>query len=343
MRRSLWLGLLLGGCAVDATGTGTLAYVEAATGHLRAVDVASGDDTVIDPAGRFGSIAISADAHHIAYVDTGDGVVRVADLPGGVTTLAPPSADTGSTRCFLGPTWGPKGSLTYCIVDGQFERIAFMPGKDQPVRTFATDELAISPDASTIVYHRRGSDPSQLGDVVAENADGTNQRVLQASTIDTTFAFAPDGLHVAATMEDPAGFHVVVLGVADGTVTDLGTGSMPSAIRGGSIFSPDGTEVLTVLGSELVAIDPVTGARRHFADVTADVSVAEAAFIERDRVIYHRSQSSSLGGDVVQTIDSFRISNGSSEINITSTNGPCFVDAISPSAGFVAASCTISS
>src|SRR5262249_5333308 len=139
--------------------------------------------------------------------------------------------------------------LAYCIDDQGYMSYGFMPAPGLPVRKLPATELVISDDASKIVYHRRGSDPTEPGDVVIENADGSGGSVLATSIIETQFEFTPDGQQIVAVAEHPDAFRVVVHSLADGTTTDLGPGDLPTAIEGGSRFSPDHSEVLAVLGS----------------------------------------------------------------------------------------------
>ena len=232
----------LAACA-GTPDTGTLVFSEANTGNIHAFDVASGHDRLIDGAGAYGSLSISPDQQHFAYVGS-DSVVRVADSAGSVTALSPPNGATDQTACSPGPAWGPNNSLAYCIYDQGSMSYGFMPALGVPVRELLATELVIADDASKIVYHRRGPDPTQPGDVVVENADGSSQRVLAASTIETQFELTPDGQQVVAVAEHPDAFRVVVHSLADGTTTDLGPGDLPGAITGSSTFSPDHSEVL---------------------------------------------------------------------------------------------------
>jgi len=343
MQRILLISVLATACTTadgtGTTGTGTVIYSEANTGHLHAVDVASGEDRLIDDGGAFGSLSMAADREHVAYVGT-DGVVRVTDLRGNITALELPNGSTPHTGCGPGPTWGPNNSLTYCIYDEGFSSFGFVPAPGAPVRKLIAYEVAVSNDAAAIVYQRRDVDPTQLGDVVVENADGSGQRVLARSIIERAFMFTPDGLHVVAVAENPVAFHVVMHTLADGAVTELGPGDLPRPIAGGSSFSPDGSELLAVLGSELVAVQPTTGARRHFATLGAGVTIGSAAFIDADHVIYHRREDTTVpGSDVIESAESIRIASASDEITVMPQSGFCAVRAIAVDAGLAAVEC----
>jgi hypothetical protein len=332
----------LAACSTPGTGigSGVVAFTEADTGHVAAIDVENGRQWPIDGSGAFGSLSISADRQHVAYVGA-DAFVRVADLDGTVTKLDPPTGVTAMFGCSPGPTWGPNNSLAYCIAD-EYMSYGFMPAPGQPARKLLATDLAISADASTIVYHRRDSDPTQLGDVVAENADGSGQRVLAASSLETEFEFAPDGRHVVAVAEHPDAFRVVVHSLADGAMTDLGPGNLPLAMPGGSTFSSDGSEVIAVIGNELVAVQMTTGAKRHFATVDSNATVAQAAFVDADHVIYQRMETTQIppGSDIESTSTSLRIASASTEvIAMPDTEGDCFVTGIAIGAGVAAVEC----
>lgn len=340
MHRPALLLLLLAACSTSPSpGTGTIVYAEAATGHVRVLDVATGDDRLIDGAGAFGSVAISRDGRYIAYVGA-DAIVRVAPRDGAPTQLPLPNGTTAFTTCAGGPTWGPNNSLAYCIYDQGFASYGFVPTPGAPVRKLLATEVAIADDGARIVYHRRTADPTARGDVVVENADGSDARVLRADVIERGFAFTPDGLRVVATADDPAGTRVVIHTLADGTTTDLGAGNVPRAIRGGSIFSPDGSEVLAVLGGELVAVALTTGARRPFVNVTSEMRIGQAAFIDAGRVIYGRLDSRMLpGSSVVETSQSVHAASAAGPTIVMPEADVCYVRAIALGAAVAAIEC----
>jgi hypothetical protein len=319
--------------------TGTVVFSEASTGRIATIDVASGDVRLIDGTGTFGSLAISADRQHVAYVGT-DSVVRVADSSGSVTTLDPPTGATAVTGCSPGPTWGPHNTLVYCVVDHDYGRYGFMPGPGIPARMLFATDVAISDDGSKIVYHRRASDPAQPGDVVVENADGSDQRVVAASVFESQLEFSPDGQVVVAVAQHPDAFRVVAHSLSDGTTTDLGPGTLPNAIAGGSSFSPDHSEVLAVLGGELVAVT-TAGVSRHFATIDSSTTVAQAAFIDADHVIYRRMETTMTpGSDIVSTSSSLRIANASSEVTVVpDAVRDCYVEGIDLHEGVAAVEC----
>lgn len=338
MRLPLVFTALAACAATPDPGTGTLVFSEASTGHVRALDVATAEDRLIDGTAAFGSLTISRDGQYVAYVGS-DSVVRVADSAGSVTALDPPNGATDHTGCLLGPVWGSNHSLAYCIYDQGYGSYGFMPAPGLPVRKLLATELVISDDGSKIVYHRRESDPTKPGDDVVENADGSGQRVLAASTIETRFEFTPDGQQVVALAEHPDAYRVVVHSLADGTTSDLGPGDLPTAIEGGSRFSPDHSEVLAVLGGELVAVQPTTGAKRHFATLDTDTKVYQATFIDADHVAYIRVKDSQLG-DVITSTSSFRIASASSEVAVVpDTERYCYVQAIAIEHGVAAVEC----
>lgn len=344
--KRLLLGLLAA-CSTTQVGpgTGTVVYSEVDTGHVRALDVASGRDWLIDDGGAFGALAISSDGQHVAYVGA-DAVVRVAGIHGGVTALTPPNGNTLTTTCVPGPTWGPNDSFAYCIYDRGYSSYGFMPGPAGPARKLAaTDNLVISDDGSTLVYHH--GMPPELGDVVVESADGSGQRVLEPSVVEVQLHFTPDGQHVVADAELLDAVHVVVHAVRDGATMDLGPGSLFGAIDGGSLFSPDRSEVLAVLGDELVAVNVTTGAKRHFAAVGSDVIIEQAAFVDADHVIYLREQDTLIAQpDAYQATRSLRIASSSGETILvpdTDTQAYCSVQSVALAAGLATLGCDTAS
>ena len=332
--------IALAGCSTtaDHPGTGTVVFSEGATGYVHTLDVASGQDRLIDGTAAFGSLSISSDGQHVAYVGA-DSVVRVADAAGSVTQLAPPNGATDETGCVPGPTWGPNSSLAYCIYDQGYSSYGFMPAPGVPARKLLATELVISDDASTIVYHRRDPDPTKPGDVVVENADGSGQRVVAASTIETQFHFTPDGQQIVAVAQLPDAAHVVVHSLTSGTTTDLGPGTLPVAIEGGSMISPDHTEIVAVLAGELVAVQLATGATRPFATVASDVTINQASFIDADHVAYVRVRDTTQG-DIVTSTSSFRIASASDDVAVVpDTTLDCYVQDIAIDRGVAALEC----
>ncbi len=339
MQRLCLISVVVATACSSTPGTGTVVYSEATTGHLRTLDVASGADRVIDDGGAFGSLSIAADGQRVAYVGS-DAIVRVADLDGHLTSLELPNGMTQYTGCAPGPTWGPNNSLTYCIYDNGWSSFGLLPAPGQTARKLIASSVAVSNDASSIVYHRRdAANPTALGDVVFEHVDGSGQRVLAADVVERNITFTPDGQHVAATADNGVDSDVVVHALSDGATRVLGTGWLASPIAGGSVFSPDGSEMLAVLGGELTAVHLTTGVARRLTTFEPGVTITFASFIDADRVIFQRHKQTPPTGHTVDITESVRITDGTTELIVMPDNNRCSVRAIAIDAELAAVEC----
>jgi len=337
MRPAL-LCLLASGCFSD--GTGTVVYSEAITGHVMTVDVATGAQTPVD-LGFFGTVSIAPDQQHVAYLGL-DLVPRVTDLQGNVTRL------TGTGGCGAPLVWGPNNTLAYCIATSVgIPQVGFMPGIGLPARTFVSPVLATSHDGARVAYFEL-TDPNNTanGSLVVEDATGGNRTVLVPSLEVVSLVFTPDdrGLVLETVSPQVAGLHLGTIQFETGNgLVDLGLGTLPVGVPGGSLFSPDGTEVLAFQGGMLVAMQYHNGTTRPFALVDPNQSQVTVAFVAHDKVIYSRIDAFFMGdvGGVSQA--SVRITDGATEKVLVSSDGSsqCALARIAMEHGLAALQCAV--
>ncbi|NVB82548.1 MAG: hypothetical protein HOV81_29480 [Kofleriaceae bacterium] len=308
MRKLACAVVLVAGCSSSDSGSGhggagTLVYAERDSHVIRILDLAASSDRLIDD-GAFGSVSIAPDAAHVAYVGA-DRVVKVADRAGTVTPLEPRSGCNGGTA-----NWVTSGAIVYCIDTPQQRGSMLLPALGSSARFFETPPI-VSADGAQVAY------VDAKGNLVLEHADGSNPRVLVPSEDPSALfsyryatMFTPDQQHVI--MEDTADYpprtRIVPLdGGASIDVEDAhfgGTGFV-TMVGGGSVFSPDGSEVAMSSTTGLVVVNLATGAKRMLAEYPPRVSSGGAVFLDDGRVAWLRYEDTSVGdlGDFKLGID----------------------------------------
>ena len=343
--RPVLVCVLASGCFSD--GTGSVVYTEAITGHVMVVDVASGTQTPVD-LGFFGDVSIAPDGQHVAYLGL-DMFPRVTDLQGNVTRL-PTTGGCGGAPL----VWGPGNTLAYCISSTTgIPQFGFMPGIGGAVRVLQSPVIATSHDGTRLAYFEL-TDPNTTSDgrLVIEDIGGANRQVLVPSLEILSLAFMPDdrGLVVGTvrppTQTQTSALHIETIATAGGDgLVDLGTGTLPVTVTGGSLFSPDGSEVLAFQGGALVALDLASGDTRPFALVDPNQSQVQVAFVARDKVIYSRIDSFFMGdvGGVSQA--SVRIADGNTEKVLVSSDGSsqCTLTSVATAHGLASLQCSVPS
>ena len=334
-----WLPCMMLVACSSAPGTGTLVYSEIATGDIRVLDLATGDNQAI-AGGPAGSVAISRDGQYIAF-SRGDRIVRVADRTGAVTDLSLPGRG-----CTPTPSWGPHHSLQWCVADAAGSYTAFLPTIGATPRLIATNRLRVAPDGARVAYLAlaKPGGPSPRGDLVIEDADGSNRRILRTDVDAHVLDFLPDGEHLLVSEQD-ANFRPSLqrIHIPDGAVAELGPRGAYLDANSDVAFSPDHAEVLTSVGHQLFALDLATGARRLVAEVGPEYTIASALFVDAGQVVLTRHRDMSRG-DIGMFKESIQIADDSGARTIVEEpteglNNPCRVTAVAARAGFVVASC----
>ncbi|MBL9014171.1 MAG: hypothetical protein JNL83_08340 [Myxococcales bacterium] len=335
-----WLPCVLLAACSNAPGSGTLAYTEVGTGDIRVLDLASGDHRQLS-GGPAGSVAISRDGQHVAF-SRGDRIVRIADRAGtSVTELALPGR-----ACTPTPSWGPNHSLQWCVTDATGSYTAFLPALGATPRLVATNRLRLTPDGARVAYLARAAPagPSPRGDLVIEDADGANRRILRTDVDAYVLDVLPDGEHVLVSDQaSDTSTSLQRIRIADGAVTELGPGGAYLDENADVAYSPDGSEVLTSTGQQLHALELATGARRLVAEVGPDDTIASALFVDAGRVVLTRHRDMSRG-DIGMFVESIQIADDAGVRTIVDEpteglNNPCRATAVAVHAGFVVASC----
>ncbi|HEY1816979.1 MAG TPA: hypothetical protein VGG74_31740 [Kofleriaceae bacterium] len=251
----------------------------------------TGEDTQID-GGQFGSVSIAPDAKHVAYEGI-DEITKYADRSGVVTAL--PGAG-----CAGPASWLSSDALVYCVSGGSM----LLPALGATPRLISNYGVSVSPDGTEDAF----IDGS--GDVVLENLDGTDVRVLVPSSDPTetvphidVAGFTPDqrALLVLDHSTYPNALEIVAL--ADGTTTAVSNaffgGPPVGSIRylGASGYSADGSELLMQSTTSLIAVNVGTGAVRPIAAFSDGQSSAGAVFLDDQQVLWVRVDDMSVGDE----------------------------------------------
>lgn len=298
MRKLACAVVLVAGCSSSDSGSmhdgaGTLAYAERDTHNVRILDLATGVDHLIDD-GQFGSLSIAPDAAHVAYVGA-DRVVKVADRAGTIMPIEPASGCNGGTA-----NWVTSSAIVYCIDTPQQRGSMLLPSIGGPAARFFETPPIVSADGTQVAY------VDAKGNLVVEHADGSDPRMLIPSADPSALfsyryatMFTPDQQHVI--MEDAADYpptsRIVPLdGGASIDVEDahFGGTAFVTIVGGGSVFSPDGTEVAMSSSTGLVVVNLATGAKRMLAEYPPRVSSGGAVFLDDGRVAWLRYEDTSV-------------------------------------------------
>src|SRR5262249_32290171 len=146
------------------------------------------------------------------------------------------------------------------------------------------------------------------GDVIVENVDGTQHRVLVPTTTPSGSVPRISVLAVIADcvlVSDFSGFpaHVHLVSLADGSSIDVADASVPSSpfgptrFLGASPYSTDAAELLFQSTTGLIAVTLATGAVRSIATFDPSVTAGGAAFLDPDHVVWVRVEDHSLGDE----------------------------------------------
>lgn len=286
MSKSFTLVAALAACGGDAsTPTGTLVYAERDTANIRVLDLASGDDQLID-SGQFGSVSIAPDAAHVAY-EGADEQLEIADRAGGITAFP-------GGGCAGPGVWITRDVLWYCTADASM----LVASPTASARKLDVDSFAISADGSTVAAADRA------GNLTLEAVDGSQHRVLVPSpngrqpllvVLDVT----PDRVLVLDESAFPS--HLKIVSTSDGTsidvadATTMGTPFGPSRFLGASPYSPDGSELLLQSTKGVIAVNVATGATRVVATFSSGESAGGAGFVDADRVAWVAVEDHSQG------------------------------------------------
>jgi hypothetical protein len=290
--RSLLIAVALAACGASE-GSGTVAYAERDTYNIRLLDIATGASRLID-SGAFAGVTFAPDGKHVAYVGA-DRVMKVADRSGTITPLVP-----GGGGCYSLPTWLSSSSLTYCIDDSAHSGMMFVPSIGAPPR-FVDTPPVVSPDGRIDAY------VNARGDLILENIDGSDARVLVSSPDPTgmspgqsAMTFTPDQQAVVVMdYRSAPGLHIVR--VSDGQSIDVpgvsagGTSFGSPVFRGASMFSPDGGELVMQSTTGLVAVATATGTTRMLAPFPDRISSGGAVFLDASHVLWVRVEDTSVG------------------------------------------------
>jgi len=308
-----WLVVALVGCGPSSDGTGLL--VVATDTGIEAIDVATGDTTLLEPE-RWGGIAIAPDRQRVAYIGD-DFAPRINDLHGTVQVL--PSSEGYGTYL----RWQPGGHLTYPLMTTPATELITAAGV---ARQLPTREVAVSHDGRRIAYVDAG------GTLAIEDLDGGNRSAIADHVAVTMLAFDPDdaGLTMAVFDVDNT-THVEHW---DGARHALGAGSPAPTIPGGSRYSPDGSELLVVEPSgNLIGRALADGAAHPYL---GDGSANTAAYVEDGRVV----AAGAVRG--LPPMPSIAITDGSATTRLGSTSeSQCFLSQLSIPNQQIALTCSV--
>lgn len=248
---------MLLGCSSSTGGDsgylGVIAFSRSGTGELVVQQVAERETRAVDRRGPFGTISFSSDGTELAYVNESREVF-IATLDADVR----PVGETGGFMPSLqweagGWLWFPDGTSS------ESSTIIVPPESADPRRLGSPRYVPVagSPVEARLAF--LDCNDTSLCDLVTERPDGRERLVLATDIAAVGVQFTPDGSHIViaeqrgdelraiARPTDGSGPDVD-LGLADGDMYRSG------APPGLSLFSPDGSEILSMDGSTLVAL-----------------------------------------------------------------------------------------
>lgn len=328
--------------------TGTVALAAAGTGALAVVDVRTGDTrTLVDSGGPFGSIAVAVDGSAVAYSRSDIGVLDREVL---ITDLA--AADTRSIFPSTGQfmpsfNWLRSGWMWYPFASGfAFQTALVGPGRTDARliggRSFArVDE---SPDGELIAYADCVEQVQGrcLDDLVVEAPDGGNRTVLSSGLSISPPRFTPDGNAVAYAATAGAELRLMLQPIGGGAAIDLGpvmgtTLYEYDSIPGGSVFAPDGSEILAYRGGGLVAIALDGSGARSITPQYAH----SAAFTATGDVVYELAINTEDPPDDTPMFEysSFVVTGDGASSALRQNDLSCGLTRISPSGALVSYGC----
>lgn len=293
MRVCIALTLVVGcSSSTEPVAVGTVVYSQRDTQDIRVLDLASGNEQLIDN-GEHGNVSIAPDAQHVAYMGV-DRVVKVADRAATISPLEP-RAGLPTSATWLTPT-----ALTYYWSNSSSSGVMLLPALGSTPRLFE-NRLSVSTDATIIAY------VTPTGDVVVENLDGTDSRIVYPSANPTAMfpyrgvLLTPDKRR--AIISDYADYpaKLIIVSLADGSAITVDSSSFGGAIcgpehfLGASMFSADSSQVVISSNGNLAILDLATGNQRPIAAFPPRMSNAGAAFLDDGRVLWARYEDKSVG------------------------------------------------
>ena len=261
---------------------------------LRLFDLATGHDTLID-GGQFGSVSIAPDGRHVAY-EGFDEIMKVADLSGAIMPIVPGGGCAGRAE------WLTSQSLAYCASLPAGSGMLLLPNLTGGTPRFTGQTPAITSDGTHVGY------VDTRGDVIVEAIDGTDHRVVLASSDPSAtnhllgvMSFTPDQSAVLVYDYSSIPKKLRIVSLTNGATVDITGVGPPSGpfgattFYGASWFSPDGTEMLLQSSAGLVAINLATGAQRVLVAFADRISSGGAVFLDATHVLWVRLEDRSVG------------------------------------------------
>lgn len=286
--------ILLVGCGLsggaDREPLGVVAFSQGGDGDLVVKEVAGGDARVIDDAGPFGGIVFSLDGTEMAYANA-NREVFIATLDGDVRAV-------GGTGSYLpGLHWEVGGWLWYSAGAGSRHWTTIvLPGSatTRQVGSIESVRIAGSPVEPRLAYLDclERAYPC-LVDLVVERPDGSERVVLATGIVAEGVQFTPDGSRVITAEQRGDEYRAIARAIdGSGSAVDLGPTRRDMYTYGPdpglSLFSPDGTEILSMDGTTLVALRLDGSGARTIAAV-GQIYAWRAGFTPAGDVLYMKS------------------------------------------------------
>jgi hypothetical protein len=244
-----------------------IAYSAVGSGALTLLDLGSGQERVLDDGGPFGTISFSPDGTEIAYVNS-EREVFVVSTDGERRAV-------GETKNYMPYVqWGHGGWLWYATGRESDVYSAVVPaGATEPrqVGTGRTVRINGSPVEARLAYADCDVDLPFGCTEVSEDPDGSNRVVLATDTDASGGHYSPDGSRIVFAEAEGDQVRVIARSSGGGgPAIDLGPGDdqmleygVPPGL---GLFSPDGTEVLSLEGTKLIALRMDGSGQRTIAD-----------------------------------------------------------------------------
>lgn len=345
---------LLASCtSIDgaARGSGRLAFSELGTGDVVVLDVDVGmTHRLSTPVGPAGTLSLSPDGRRIAFSVSPAGSGRRA-FDGEIETGAVSEVTPGTGGMMAAFEWGVGGWFWYSLggggggfstlvapADGSSTRAIGVRAEPEVLAT-----IVASPTEPRFAYAecrtaRVGAAcPMQL---VTERVDGGDRRTLvEGLPAIRALAFSPSGDAVAAEEGDLPALRLVVHPIDGSGSRDMGDAApafeLAYGARSGTLFSPDGTEILAIRSGALAAVCIADGEARV---LSAD-RPSFAAFTAAGDILYEIAVNTNPGSDLLSFVYTTFLVSGDSERVLGERDSRCQTAALSSDGRRVAIRC----
>lgn len=332
-RAAALLPLALWGCSAGAPPagpTGQLVFTDSAPGQVVITDLGTGASrTLQSPLGDARGLTFSPSVREVAFAavpaNPMDARLVVLDVDSAATREI--AAEAGAVSDSF--SWGAGGFFafrTYAPGANSFgvnRDFVVEAGstKGRPITDGNAYDLRVSPFGARLAYARcvdaamwPYTDPPCAMELVVESAAGRDTKVLASGSRYWPLEFTPDDRSIIAVEQTASARRVVLYDLATASTRELGLAPLdPSAvldylgaIKGGTLVSPNGREVILQRGTTTVAVKLDGSGERIISE---DLGT-KAVFSASGAVVYGRARRDIIEGDIAVPSSSFWVLNG---------------------------------